>query len=49
MPMQDPPIDLLNWPTPNGWKIAIMLEELGTPYVVTYVEIGRGEQFKQTS
>ncbi|MBB4185031.1 glutathione S-transferase N-terminal domain-containing protein [Sinorhizobium terangae] len=39
------PIELYYWPTPNGWKITIMLEELGAPYVVKYVNIGRGEQF----
>ncbi|MGQ7791869.1 glutathione S-transferase N-terminal domain-containing protein [Faunimonas sp. B44] len=39
------PIDLYYWPTPNGYKITIMLEELGAPYTVRYVDIGRGEQF----
>ena len=39
------PIELHYWPTPNGWKITIMLEELGVPYDVRYVDIGRGEQF----
>lgn len=39
------PIELYYWPTPNGWKITIMLEELGVPYVVKYVNIGRGDQF----
>lgn len=38
-------IDLHYWPTPNGWKIAIMLEECGLPYRVIPVNIGRGEQF----
>jgi GSH-dependent disulfide-bond oxidoreductase len=38
-------IDLHYWPTPNGWKISIMLEECGLPYVVKPVNIGRGEQF----
>lgn len=38
-------IDLYYWPTPNGWKITIALEELGLPYVVRPVNIGRGEQF----
>ncbi|MBL0371116.1 glutathione S-transferase N-terminal domain-containing protein [Rhizobium sp. KVB221] len=40
------PIELYYWPTPNGWKITIMLEELGVPYEVKYVNIGRGEQFE---
>jgi len=39
------PIDLYYWPTPNGWKITMMLEECRLPYVVKYVDIGRGEQF----
>ncbi|HSG95307.1 MAG TPA: glutathione S-transferase family protein, partial [Afifellaceae bacterium] len=39
------PIALYYWPTPNGWKISIMLEELGAPYEVHYVNIGRGDQF----
>ena len=40
------PIELHYWPTPNGWKITIMLEELGVPYEVKYVNIGTGEQFE---
>src|SRR5262245_59210504 len=39
-------IDLYYWPTPNGWKITIMLEETGLPYRIVPVNIGRGEQFK---
>ncbi len=39
-------IELHYWPTPNGWKITIMLEECGLPYVVKPVDIGRGEQFQ---
>jgi GSH-dependent disulfide-bond oxidoreductase len=39
-------IDLYYWPTPNGWKITIMLEETNTPYQVVPVNIGRGDQFK---
>lgn len=39
------PIELYYWPTPNGWKISILLEELGLPYRVRYVNIGAGEQF----
>lgn len=39
-------IELYYWPTPNGWKITIMLEECGLPYTIVPVNIGRGEQFK---
>ena len=39
-------IDLYYWPTPNGWKVTIMLEETGLPYTVRPVNIGRGEQFE---
>ncbi|MBD9371596.1 glutathione S-transferase N-terminal domain-containing protein [Rhizobium sp. ARZ01] len=39
------PIELFFWPTPNGYKITIMLEELGAPYEVKYINIGKGEQF----
>ncbi|MBN8940782.1 MAG: glutathione S-transferase N-terminal domain-containing protein [Rhizobiales bacterium] len=39
-------IDLHYWPTPNGWKISIMLEECGLPYRVLPVNIGAGDQFK---
>jgi GSH-dependent disulfide-bond oxidoreductase len=39
------PITLYYWPTPNGHKISIMLEELGVPYEVHPVNIGKGEQF----
>jgi len=38
-------IDLYYWPTPNGWKISIMLEECGLAYTVRPVNIARGEQF----
>ena len=38
-------IDLYYWPTPNGWKITIALEEMGLPYAVRLVNIGAGEQF----
>lgn len=43
---QTKPIELYYWPTPNGWKITIMLEECGLPYVIKPVNIARGEQFK---
>src|ERR1700692_4962763 len=39
------PIELYYWPTPNGWKISIMLEECALPYVVHPVDISKGEQF----
>lgn len=39
------PIDVYYWPTPNGWKVTILLEELGAPYNVIPVNIGKGEQF----
>jgi GST-like protein len=38
-------IELYTWPTPNGHKIHIMLEETGLPYRVHAVDIGKGEQF----
>jgi GST-like protein len=38
-------IELYSWPTPNGHKIHIMLEEIGLPYRAHAVDIGRGEQF----
>lgn len=38
-------IELYYWPTPNGWKITIALEELGLPYRLRLVDINRGEQF----
>ncbi|WP_372053716.1 glutathione binding-like protein [Tistrella mobilis] len=40
------PIDLFYWPTPNGWKISIALEELGLPYTIRPVNIGEGDQFQ---
>src|SRR5579864_7312223 len=39
------PIELYYWPTPNGWKVSIMLEECGLPYVVHPVDISKGDQF----
>jgi GSH-dependent disulfide-bond oxidoreductase len=39
-------IDLYTWPTPNGHKIHIMLEETGLPYKVIPIDIGAGDQFK---
>ena len=37
--------DLHYWPTPNGKKVTILLEELGAPYTIVPVNIGRGDQF----
>ena len=37
-------IDLYTAPTPNGWKVSIALEELGLPYTVHPIELGKGEQ-----
>lgn len=39
-------IEVWTWPTPNGHKVHIMLEELGLPYRVVPVNIGAGEQFR---
>ncbi|MBB3949365.1 glutathione S-transferase family protein [Aureimonas jatrophae] len=44
--MAQRPIELHYWPTPNGWKISIMLEELEVPYELKLVNIGAGDQFK---
>ena len=38
-------IDFHYWPTPNGWKVAILLEELGAAYRMIPVNISRGDQF----
>lgn len=39
------PIDLYYWPTPNGWKVSIALEEMNLPYTVHLINIGKNEQF----
>ena len=39
------PITLYYWPTPNGWKVSIALEEMGLPYKVELINIGAGDQF----
>jgi GST-like protein len=44
--LQQDPIDLYFWPTPNGLKITIFLEEAGLPYRIIPVNIGKGDQFK---
>lgn len=41
------PIELYYWPTPNGWKATIFLEEAGLPYNVVPVNIGAGDQFEE--
>ncbi len=38
-------IDFYYWPTPNGWKVAIMLEELSLPYRTVITNIAKGDQF----
>ncbi len=40
------PIDLYYWPTPNGWKATIMLEECAFDYNMIAVNIAKGDQFK---
>ena len=40
-------LDLHFWPTPNGKKVTILLEELGVPYRITPCDIGRGDQFRE--
>lgn len=42
--MQEP-IQLYYWPTPNGWKISIALEEMGLPYELNLINISKGDQF----
>jgi GST-like protein len=39
-------IDFYYWPTPNGWKVSIGLEELGLDYTVIPVNISKGDQFR---
>ncbi|NRB18122.1 MAG: glutathione S-transferase N-terminal domain-containing protein [Rhodobacteraceae bacterium] len=39
------PIQLYYWPTPNGWKISIALEEMGLPYRLNLIDISKGDQF----
>jgi GSH-dependent disulfide-bond oxidoreductase len=41
----DPMYDVHYWPTPNGKKVTILLEELAVPYRIVPVHIGRGDQF----
>jgi GSH-dependent disulfide-bond oxidoreductase len=44
--MAQKPIELYYWPTPNGFKITIMLEECGLPYEIKPVNINKGDQFE---
>lgn len=46
MPPKQDPIDLYFWPTPNGWKTSIALEEMALPYRLHLIDIGAGAQFK---
>jgi GST-like protein len=48
LPLREEPamIELHSWPTPNGWKISIALEEMALPYETHWVNIGRGDQFE---
>ena len=39
-------IDFYYWPTPNGWKVSILLEELGIDYNTIMLNIGKGDQFQ---
>ena len=39
-------IEFYYWPTPNGWKVSIMLEETGLPYTLCPLNIGAGDLFK---
>ncbi len=45
--MSEQPIALYYWPTPNGWKVAILLEELGLPYEIHPINIGQGDQLDE--
>ena len=40
-------IDLYTWPTPNGRKISILLEEMNVPYKIIPIDISNGEQFSE--
>ena len=39
-------IEIWSWPTPNGQKVHVAIEELGLPYTIVPVNIAQGEQFK---
>ena len=42
---EEEPITLYFWPTPNGLKISIMLEELAVPYRFEFIDLSKGAQF----
>jgi GST-like protein len=42
--MTAPAIDLYTASTPNGWKVSVLLEELGVPYTVHPISLSKGEQ-----
>ena len=44
--MSEQMIELYSWPTPNGYKVHILLEELGWPYKAIPIDIGAGAQFE---
>ncbi len=44
-PLADMPIQVFSWPTPNGHKVHILLEEMELPYSVNAIDIGAGDQF----
>ena len=46
MTTQTQPIELYYFRTPNGHKVSMLLEELGVPYVIRVIHIGRGDQLK---
>lgn len=41
-------LDLYYWPTPNGWKVSMMLEEIGISYNVVPIDISAGDQFGES-
>lgn len=41
------PIEFYFWPTPNGWKIALILEECALPYEIEWVDLSKNEQFEE--
>jgi len=45
LPKGEAPFQLYSLATPNGWKVGILLEELGIPYEAHFINIGKGEQF----